>query len=150
MSTVGMSHIARAAMLLAVLSASCASAPGRAHDFFAHQWTCPADRVEVARRHDLRGQPVVPPEPPPPPEVSADPERVKLWRQQWTEKLHATWPHPCDVYEVRGCNQRELVCCFTREDYTGVGDNSQSNAYCYRGLDEAGGIKIKESAVQMP
>ncbi len=92
----------------ALAIASCASETGAARDAFVHSVTCPADRVSVVLRSDIKPKQAST-STPPPPDIAADPERLRLWHEQ----QDAPAPHSCNAYEVTGCGQRLLLCCYT-------------------------------------
>jgi hypothetical protein len=101
---------ARLGLLAAALGtlASCATLTGTARENFATSHTCPPDRVTVAPRPDMTRNSLTP-RPAPPPEVAADPGRLAYWREQ-LEKAESNLL-PCEVFELTGCGQHQLVCC---------------------------------------
>lgn len=75
---------------LAVLAAACASFSGKAKSDFATQYFCPADRIIVPERPDLKHPTTrrieIPLLPPPPADVQADPERLAIYNKAAKER----------------------------------------------------------------
>jgi hypothetical protein len=106
--------------LVVPLLAGCTSLATGARQDFARRVTCPADKVSVVRRPD------VPPhtfysffvnESSPPADVAADPSRLSLWQQERDKKIRDADAKcgdggMCDVFEVAGCGQRQVVYCY--------------------------------------
>lgn len=96
--------------LLAFLFA-CKPLKSGAREQFSKQHACPESRVEVRPRGDLRVWDVlVGVTPQPPPDVASDPERIALFRanqQDQNDRMQSS----CELYEVRGCSQQQLLCC---------------------------------------
>lgn len=96
---------------------------------FAVKHSCPEERVTVRERDDLRWSTIARPpaqraKPTPPPDVSADPGRLAKWTKDnaaretsFDETLDGF-----DVFEVSGCDQRELMGCrhCPTEDNNGI------------------------------
>ncbi len=136
---------ASAASLALLWLASCATSSGAARRVFIYAKSCPDDRVEEHRRADLIPHRAATVEPSPPPDVASDPDRLRVWRQAQDQRRAAEAAHPCNIYEVSGCGQRVLYCCYTRieNDYAG---QFYDNAYCY-GADETGALSAVASAL---
>jgi hypothetical protein len=97
--------------LLVVPLAGCMSLSEGASRFFSARYTCPAGRLSVVKRNDLPPRVLFGAKPSPPPaEVAADPERMKLWRQNQADTL-AALDDTGTTYEVDGCGRRELLIC---------------------------------------
>jgi hypothetical protein len=82
---------------------------------FANENYCPADRVTVAERPDLK-HPIALPgyEPPAPPaEIQADPERLALYVEEAKKRRRSlSWvDDPETYYEVQGCGHRTVYKC---------------------------------------
>jgi hypothetical protein len=98
-----------------LLVAGCQSHEGAAREEFARQYSCPADRVTVKRRADIRWSTVMweDPSEEPPEEVAKDPERLAKWRADQKE-MYAPLIASLDEYEVfeaDGCKHTMLVGC---------------------------------------
>jgi hypothetical protein len=87
----------------------CQSKEAGAREKFAEEFTCPADRVEVRERSDLKPS-MLRAQVPPPPDVAADSARLAIWKAE-EEKNNKNADQGCDLFEARGCNQQSLVCC---------------------------------------
>jgi hypothetical protein len=108
----------------ALLIAGCGTMnlPDAASQIFSSSVTCPPERVVIKARPDVAPTTVLPAPAmaPAPAEIAADPERMKLWRQQ-----HDTAPDfgrlNAKVFEATGCGHHALyVCAHPRID----GNNS--------------------------
>ena len=110
---------------------SCASETSTARDVFVRSVTCPADRVIVVLRSDIK--PKQASKAAPPPDIAADPERLRLWHEQ----QDAPAPHSCNVYDVTGCGQRLLLCCYTE---LATSSASASTGKC-RQIDDHGFVE---------
>jgi hypothetical protein len=87
----------------------CQSKEGGAREKFSQELTCPAERVEVRERSDLKPS-MLYPQVSPPPDIAADPGRLAMWKAE-QEKRDENADEACDLFEARGCNQQSLVCC---------------------------------------
>jgi hypothetical protein len=101
-------------LLLLVLALStslvgCQSKEAGAREKFSKEFTCPAERVEVRERSDLKPS-MLRAQVPPPPDVAADPARLAMWKAE-EETNNENADQMCDMLEARGCNQQSLVCC---------------------------------------
>ena len=137
--------------------ASCASMSGAARDTFSRSVSCPPEQVTVVRRPGYPRS--LPPEPSPPLDVAADPNRLAFWHKERAAEQEAArnqgqalgctsvwgWS-PGDVFEVEGCGQRTIYCCF-HPDQTYVSQGSvvtgsdSSRATC--GVDMRSGPSLQ-------
>lgn len=94
---------------------ACETRASVARDDFSSRHSCPADRVAVIERPDLQYTPLSPEVPPP--EVAADEARLSVWRQsrQDREASHRHAQSMTTVFEVSGCDARELLRCDSYE-----------------------------------
>jgi hypothetical protein len=105
-----------AAGCVGLLLVGCKKISTGAGEYFVQKYSCPAERVKVAERPDLKPSQVFPSpfaEPPPPDEVKNDPERLALWtskqsavKQSWDERMDRK-----KLFEVSGCGHDVLLGC---------------------------------------
>jgi hypothetical protein len=92
-------------------------AAGRqAKDQFVHENTCPADRVEMIGRSDIKGSQLETHKPPPK-EIADDPGRYALWKKEDDQKRadeDSGGNYGVDVYELRGCGKTALYKCSSK------------------------------------
>jgi len=115
-----------------------------ASQLFVRANACPAERVQVTPRPDLRPRVVIPPDPMPPvpAELANDPERVRLWQSQQPRQpdLDAIG----ETFEVTGCNKTTLFVCAHPRNDGGSGPWSAS-------VDSSNGITLyTESHADVP
>jgi hypothetical protein len=80
----------------------CSPSETGAREEFAHQYSCPRERVSARERTDI-----VPSTGAPPPDVAGDPDRLALWRSDALKRMD-TRP----VFEATGCGRSELYRCW--------------------------------------
>jgi hypothetical protein len=113
-----------AAIVVPVVLAGCASLEEGARDHFVRALACPAERVTVKARPDLRYGDLIgaPTASAPPAEVAADPERLALWKEQRARAQadgRANANARYDVFEVSGCGHTAQLGCRHPEDERG-------------------------------
>lgn len=91
------------------LATACQSFEGGARESFSTGNTCPADRVEVRARGDVKYSATLPRREPPA-DIKADPGRLKMWEEQEAKSTRAQ-DDACEMYEARGCGKQSLLCC---------------------------------------
>jgi len=98
-----------------VIFAACETRASVARDDFSSRHSCPADRTAVTERPDLQYTPLSPEVPPP--EVAADEARLAVWQQsrEDREASHRHGQSLTTVFEVTGCEKREIVRCDSYE-----------------------------------
>jgi hypothetical protein len=89
---------------------------------FAHDTSCPPDRVTAVPRPDVP----LPPAPKPPREVAADPGRLAYWKNQ--HALELAEAADTQAFELDGCGQRRVATCTW--SLTWVGENPVNYATC--------------------
>ena len=104
------------ALLPASLS-GCKRLSTGAREDFARRFSCPAERIDVKRRAELRAQDVVGvgqrPEVPPPNEVKKDPGRYAEWKKQEAiaRQLQGAQYADYEVFEATGCGHTTVLAC---------------------------------------
>ena len=103
---------ASTALLAAGLVVGCTEALGAgASAVFVNSVMCPASRVKVNSRPDIRPHEVYvigAPPAAPPPEIAGDPERLKLWESHQPQlDIDAI----ARTYEVHGCGHTVIYVC---------------------------------------
>jgi hypothetical protein len=137
--TIRIPELTRTVALTAVCCGLCSVAScsgqvglsGAVRDNFASRMTCPPDQVSVVQRSDIpRHTFFSEGETSPPPDVAADPSRVQFWQQEREARMRdhdvGSFFGGCDVFEVTGCGQRQLLCCAKHRE----GDTVFTNADC--------------------
>jgi hypothetical protein len=103
----------KAPLSIMLLAAStligCKSKESGAREAFSKEFTCPADRVEVRERPDVKMS-MLRETSKPPADVAADPGRLAMWNAE-QEKSRTNADGLCEMFEARGCNQQTLMCC---------------------------------------
>jgi hypothetical protein len=98
-------------------------------EHFSAKYSCPADRITVRERDDIKGSQVNPPyQESPPDEVKKDPARLAVWEKTQRDKnaeLYAILDNK-DVFEVRGCEHAVFLACWRYTDQTGNGGSGVS------------------------
>lgn len=107
------------ALLGTLLLAGCGDPVEAARDEVTKSWTCPADRVQVARRDDLDAAAIYRKKAwraTPPPDVAADPGRKALFEAQQNETIErsAKYYERATLVEARGCGKEALLTCYRR------------------------------------
>jgi len=108
---------------LSIGAGGCQSLATGAKEAFAKKYSCPADRVVVRKRGDVRPSqiyldndwtPGTPPE-----EVASDPGRLSVWRreraksrQQRIDSYDHRFNHSITVFEVGGCGHTAFMGCY--------------------------------------
>jgi hypothetical protein len=135
MTSARASRFMLASLYVAALSlASCSGQmglSGAVRDNFASRMTCPPDQVNVVQRSDIpRHTFFSEGEASPPPDVAADPNRLRFWQQEREARMRdhdvGSFFGGCDVFEVAGCGQRQVLCCAKHRE----GDTVFTNADC--------------------
>ncbi len=114
---------------LALTCAGCTRLSTQAKDDFAKKFSCPEEKVDVRERPDLNADDVLQANKKtnkkavPPPEVAADPARLGKWNKDHadSEASRASLHSSFDVFEVTGCDHKNLVVCHRP---SGKGNNS--------------------------
>lgn len=89
-----------------------------ARSAFSAAHSCPDDRLTSRERTDLQLFDVAfgpaPQTAEPPPEVRADPARLAMWQstRQQDDANRQQWNDAGQVFEVEGCDRREVYACF--------------------------------------
>jgi hypothetical protein len=119
----------RASIPLLLLGAiSCGHLSTGAQNQFRVDYTCPADRIHVARRHDVPASSFLQAPSAPPPEVAADPGRLEEWkREQYAARSDTDSQY--SVYDVDGCGHQARYACRWVAD----SDEDPSYPQCTRG-----------------
>ncbi len=95
---------------LSTMVTSCKPTMDDARAEFVQAHTCPADRVEVTERKDLKGYDVIFGKSSPPADIAHDPERRLMWQKNQDES-EARWNGRTYVFELRGCKHHVLSAC---------------------------------------
>src|SRR5258708_35676473 len=94
---------------------ACGNASNAARDKFAHEYSCPEDRVTVRPRDDIKWSTVAlhVEATAPPPEVKSDPARYAKWKkdQEETNAPLRELFDSFDVFEGTGCDHDVLLGC---------------------------------------
>jgi len=88
----------------------------RAKEVFGSTYDCPAERIELQRRKDIRGSQFSR-HSPPDAEVVADPGRYAVWKKKDDERRKIEdggGNYGVYIYEVRGCGHTELYLCSSK------------------------------------
>lgn len=94
----------------AALLGACGVSPDMVRSYVVERQACPAERVNILKREDLRPSTMIMSEPKEtPPAIAVDPARVALWKAQ-RQREAETWDFN-DVFEVRACDQHYMVWC---------------------------------------
>ncbi len=93
------------------LGATGCSKVGTARSDFAHEFSCPEDRVTV---HERTGPPPPIPTPAPPADVAADPQRLAMWKADTDKRIAAAMKEASaqDVYVAEGCGHTASYTCY--------------------------------------
>lgn len=111
--------------LFLVCLVGCSKETG-AREKFSQEFTCPADRVEVRERKNLKPS-MLRVRVPPPPEIASDPGRLAQYNEKQAEIDEGADTFG-DIYEARGCNHQSLYACRIRSNKT-VGVSCTSQPY---------------------
>ncbi len=114
---------------LTLSTVACTRLSTQAKDDFAKEFSCPDARVVVKERPDLNADEVLQrkktkqQKAAPPPDVAADPARLAKWTkdQADSDALRVSMHAGYDVFEVTGCDHKNLVVCHRP---TGKGNNA--------------------------
>jgi hypothetical protein len=120
-----------AVLLFTALLAStgCTSLETGAREEFSKEFSCPADRVEVTPRPDLKSFEVIfGPRSAPPSDIAADPGRLEVWRKRQDE-LEGNWNRGGTVFQVRGCSHDVIYACSRAQTHA----NTSNGIICSTG-----------------
>jgi hypothetical protein len=90
---------------------ACADTKKGAADEFSKDFSCPADKITVKPRDDLKIHDITfGPRPAPPSDVAKDPQRLAIWNAK-EQKNEDSWNNSGNVYEVSGCDHDLVYTC---------------------------------------
>ncbi len=95
--------------MIAVFLVGCRSDETIARESFAHEFTCPSERVTVTPRKDLVGADLAVRQEAPPKDIAADPGRLAVWQKE-AARRRADYDGT-SVIQARGCEHELLYVC---------------------------------------
>jgi len=104
-------RLAFASTIALVALAGCQSLSDGAKETFSQENTCPADRVEVRERPELKASSFTTGTSQPPADIAADPERLKMWQKEQRERLERNDNNGHKYAQARGCGKTVLYDC---------------------------------------